>query len=577
MLHVLLIPYRVVQSEKEGGPCGRTVRTRSFFSVDAISLAVKRGVIYGHSFSDAENSDDLFGWRATLCNIYSNEHTQNGNIYDDSFYFSIFIFPFPMSIARLKKTLAGMSVVAVSLSSVGSVLAAYRDVPAGVWYEDAVNFFLDAGYLDAGQANFRGGDKANRAEFIKLVVELNGGILSTPPAVPSFNDVPASAWYYGYMEDAAKEGWVRGDGDCYGTKPCYSRPGGNINRAEAAALIVRAFGLEWTGDAAQFVDNPSGQWYTDAVQTAADYCVLQGDDGTGRVRPGDNMNRAEMVVMLDRADQDLQYGLDCGTGGGDEDDDVVDFPSITDVVATSASTVEVEFAVEVDQTMAEDVMFYAVTGDEELVVLEAALMTDKVVELTLEKAMTASREYMLTVTDMETVDGELFSDSMSFMGFSPVVKGDGVLELSVAASSPSGDSVPKGAQGVSMLSVDLSASCDDDVVIEDLTVVHQGFGAVGDLTGIYGAVDGARVTRKRTIDAEDQTADLHFAQRLTIPACGTKTIDLVGDFLSTATTSGEHNLTVELPSDVKSNAKEVSGNFPLLGDTFRVAAVTSGK
>src|SRR3989338_3599678 len=115
-----------------------------------------------------------------------------------SFLISSFSIPF-MDISRLKKVLAGISVAAVTLTQVGTAIAAYSDVPGGVWYEEAVEAFVDAGYLDANQPRFRGGDNANRAEFVKLVVELNGGILSTPPAVPSFDDVATSAWYYGYM------------------------------------------------------------------------------------------------------------------------------------------------------------------------------------------------------------------------------------------------------------------------------------------------------------------------------------------------------------------------------------------
>ena len=113
-----------------------------------------------------------------------------------------------MDISRLKKLFAGMSAVAITVTQVGTAIAAYSDVPSGVWYESAVDAFTDAGYLDKSQTKFRGGDNANRAEFIKLVVELNGGILSTPPAVASFDDVKAGAWYYGYMEEAAKEGWA---------------------------------------------------------------------------------------------------------------------------------------------------------------------------------------------------------------------------------------------------------------------------------------------------------------------------------------------------------------------------------
>lgn len=468
---------------------------------------------------------------------------------------------------RLKKVFAGVSVAALSLTQAGTALAAYSDVSAGVWYGDAVNAFVDAGYLDATQARFRGGDPANRAEFVKLVVELNGGILSTPPAVASFDDVSTGAWYYGYFEEAGKEGWVRGDGDCYGSHPCYARPGANINRAEAAALITRAFGLASTGDAAQFVDNPSGQWYTNVIQTAADHCVLQGDDSTGRVRPGDNMNRAEMVVMLYRVDQGLSYGVDCGTGGVSND------PMITEAVATSSTTIEVEFNVTLDQASAEDTSNYSIAG---MTITSANLLGTSTVELTLGGAMGAGESYTLSVSDLMSSNGVVFNDSVGFTGYTSFVQGDGMLELSLAASSPVGDTVPKGAVGVVALSVDFTASCDDSVAIENLTILHEGFGSETDIDGVYAAVNGARVTRKRTIDSEDQTSDLRFSSPLILDPCETVTVDIVVDFASTAQTSAEHNLVVELPSDVFGNAQSVTGNFPLRGDTFRVAAVTSG-
>lgn len=472
---------------------------------------------------------------------------------------------------RMKKVFAGMSAAAVMLSQAGTALAAYSDVPAGVWYGDAVGAFVDAGYLDATQARFRGGDPANRAEFVKLVVELNGGILSTPPAVASFSDVPTGAWFYGYFEEAGKEGWVRGDGDCYGSSPCYARPSANINRAEAAALITRAFGLAPTGDAPQFVDNPSGQWYTNVIQTAADHCVLQGDDASGRVRPGDNMNRAEMVVMLYRVDQGLSYGVDCGGS------DVSTEPMVTDVVATSSTTIEVEFNMTLDQASAEDEMQYTVSGGAaDLDVLSADLLGTSTVELTVSPSMGASESYTLTVDDLMTAEGVVFSDSVGFTGYSAFVQGDGTLELSLGAANPVGDTVPKGAVGVVMLSVDFTASCEDSVAIENLTILHEGFGDEGDIDGIYAAVNGARVTRKRTIDSEDQTSDLRFSSPLILDPCETVTVDIVADFSSTSTTAAEHNFVVELPSDVFGNAQSVTGNFPLRGDTFRIAAVTSG-
>ncbi len=469
-----------------------------------------------------------------------------------------------------KKMFAGVSAVAATVALMGSAVAAYSDVPAGAWYGEAVKSFTDAGYLDGTQPKFRGGDTANRAEFIKLLVELNGGILSTPPAVPSFDDVAPGAWYYGYMEEAGKEAWVKGDGNCYGSHPCYARPGASINRAEAAALIVRAFGLTATGDAPQFVDNPSGQWYTSAIQTAADACVLQGNDG--RVRPSDMMNRAEMVTMLYRVDQNLSYGQDCGGSTSAS-------PMIKSAVATSATTVEVEFTVDVDATVSMDKSNYTVTNKNgsKVTVSSVSKVSSSVVELTLDSGLSAGDKYTVSVEDMKSSDGDMFSDSADFSGFTSVPKGNGTLEVSLAANNPSGDTIPRGAVGVTLASIDMTASCDDSVSLQQLTVLHEGFGDEQDIDGLYASVDGARVSRKRTIDSQNQTSDLRFASQLNIPACGTVTVDIMADFNSTAVVSGEHNVTVELPTDVDSNAKAVTGNFPLRGATFKVAAVTSGK
>ncbi|MFA6523824.1 MAG: S-layer homology domain-containing protein [Candidatus Peribacteraceae bacterium] len=472
-----------------------------------------------------------------------------------------------MDISRLKKVLAGFSAVAMMLSTVSTAIAAYADVPAGVWYEEAVKSFTDAGYLDASQPNFRATDTANRAEFTKLVVELNGGILSTAPAVPSFDDVKASAWFYGYMEEAGKEGWVKGDGNCYGSHPCYARPTSNVSRAEAAALIVRAFGLESTSDAPTFVDNPSGQWYTDAIQIAADHCVLQGDGATGRVRPTDNMNRAEMVVMLNRVDQGLAYGTDCGGGQ-------TAAPAVSNASAASTVKVLVDFNVAVDKTAAETIANYAVSPA--LTITSATLTSEKTVELVFSSAMTANKEYALTVSNMKTADGDTFSDTATFMGYSALPQGNGTLEVTVSSSNPIGDTVPKGAHTVPMLSLDLTASCDDSVTVETLTVLHEGFGDKGDIDAVYATIDGGRVSRERTIDSKDQTAEVRFVSPLVVPACKTVTVDVVADIATSATASAEHNFAVELASDLVTNAKSLSGNFPLRGNSFRVGAITSG-
>ncbi len=183
----------------------------------------------------------------------------------------------------------------------------YADVPFGSWYVEEVQNFLDQQYLDSSQAFFRPADRATRAEFMKLVVELNDGILDEIPASPSFDDISPGDWFFGYLEESAREGWVKGDGNCFGSKPCHVRPNSPITRAEAAVLIRRAFGKKRMGRAPAFSDNPAGEWFTDAIQGAADHCILRGDEGTRNVRPHDLLNRAEMVAMLYRVDNGGRY------------------------------------------------------------------------------------------------------------------------------------------------------------------------------------------------------------------------------------------------------------------------------
>ena len=472
-----------------------------------------------------------------------------------------------MTIPNFKRVLAGLSVSAMVLTQAGTILA-YSDVPSGIWYETAVNDFVDAGYLDSSQAKFRGGDHALRAEFVKLVVELNGGILGTAPSSPSYSDVPVGAWYFGYMEEAGAEGWVKGDGNCYGTTPCYARPGAKINRAEAAALINRAFGLVGTSDAPQFVDNPSGQWYTEDIQVSADNCVLQGDSGRGTVRPGDNMNRAEMVVMLHRVDMGLQYP-DCG---GDVTEPGGGAAGIDSVTSVSTTKIEVEFNGAVDRATAEDAANYEVDG---LTVKTVKLTASDIVEIEFTAGMTPGDEYMITVHGM-SVEGDEFDDSSSFTGFREIPLSTGTLEVSLSPNSPLGDTLPKGAIGIAMLSTDFTASCDDDVLVDGLTVIHEGQGSQADITNAWMSVNGARVSRTRVFDSEDQTAELRFSRPLLVEACETVTVDLMADFLSTAATNGRHNYVLELASDVQSNAQSVAGSFPIRGEVFEVAAVTSG-
>ncbi len=311
---------------------------------------------------------------------------------------------------RFRGTLAGAAAGFLLLGMVQIAVAQktqYTDVPAGAYYEDAAAALIQSGALDANEVRLRPSALATRAELVKLLVNLNEQELLNP-AVASFNDVPRLSWYFPYFEAAASAGWVHGDGNCYKSfRPCNARPGDSVNRAEATMLLVRAFALDRTGAAMQFTDNHSDQWYFQAIQTAADHCVLQGDANTGLVRPGAFMNRAEMVVMFHRASQHLRYGVDCGTPS----------PHISDVSPLTSTRVQVTFTADINSTRAEDTSRYTVTrvSNGDMTSVDAARLIDRrTVELDLAGSLSVNIPYSLNIRNMTSADGMIFSDVAAF-------------------------------------------------------------------------------------------------------------------------------------------------------------------
>ncbi|MFC5649803.1 S-layer homology domain-containing protein [Paenibacillus solisilvae] len=109
----------------------------------------------------------------------------------------------------------------------------------------------------------------------------------------SFKDL-AVHWSKKEVEALAGKLVVNGTGD-----NMFS-PNRNITRAEFAALIVRALGLDATGTSSDFTDVTAGQWYSGAVATAAEAGIITGYvDGT--FKPNATVSRSEMSAMISRA------------------------------------------------------------------------------------------------------------------------------------------------------------------------------------------------------------------------------------------------------------------------------------
>lgn len=106
---------------------------------------------------------------------------------------------------------------------------------AGHWSEGNINALFLTGAIEGyGDGTFRPEQPITRAEFVKLLL-LTAGYQQLHPAQPTFGDVPAGHWAYGYVQSAVANGiLVPAD---YGAN--FS-PGAQLTRREMAVLLTRA-------------------------------------------------------------------------------------------------------------------------------------------------------------------------------------------------------------------------------------------------------------------------------------------------------------------------------------------------
>jgi peptide/nickel transport system substrate-binding protein len=116
--------------------------------------------------------------------------------------------------------------------------AGFGDVPGNYWAKDQIDYLVAkdviAGFPDG---TFKPETPVTREQFAKMVC-IAKGIKEYKPSTPTFNDVNSSRWSYGFVEAAAKAGYIKGYPD--GT----FGPEKNITRQELAVLGVRVLGKE---------------------------------------------------------------------------------------------------------------------------------------------------------------------------------------------------------------------------------------------------------------------------------------------------------------------------------------------
>jgi hypothetical protein len=160
--------------------------------------------------------------------------------------------------------------------------------------------FLNAFYLNETTGNWvqMNGtvDKVNKTVSFKTTHFSKYAILFSPPATKSkFTDLPAEHWAYADINKMVGLGLVSG------ISSTEFAPERNITRAEFAALLVRALGIQPTVQIyGKFNDVPADKWCFNTVNTAADLGLLSGYSQNS-FGPDDPVTREQMAVMITRA------------------------------------------------------------------------------------------------------------------------------------------------------------------------------------------------------------------------------------------------------------------------------------
>ena len=119
-------------------------------------------------------------------------------------------------------------------------------------------------------------------------------VFADAAAIASFSDFPRGTWSEEAMTAAVNNSLLKGKGN--GT----IAPRDYLTRAEAAAVINRAFGATVKADISAFTDVQPGTWYYDEIAKAVNMQTIVGVSAT-KANPTGNITRESMLAVLARA------------------------------------------------------------------------------------------------------------------------------------------------------------------------------------------------------------------------------------------------------------------------------------
>lgn len=210
-----------------------------------------------------------------------------------------------------KKTLRVLSVATAATMMVGgAAFAVNADDIHGHWAEKTLQQFIDNGWIQGDEGGIRPDSTITRAEMATVVDAVEE--YTEEADVSGYKDVAKTDWFYKQVAKIVKANVMVGVGDNKWA------PQGNVTREQAAIIMCKLndVSVDTKANAADIRAQLTKLGYTDANAVsdwAAPYILAAVQNGymsgypDHTLRSGNDITRAEAIVMLDKAGMAEEY------------------------------------------------------------------------------------------------------------------------------------------------------------------------------------------------------------------------------------------------------------------------------
>lgn len=210
-----------------------------------------------------------------------------------------------------KKTLRVLSVATAATMMVGgAAFAVNADDIHGHWAEKTLQQFIDNGWIQGDEGGIRPDSTITRAEMATVVDAIEE--YTEEANVSHYKDVAKTDWFYEQVAKIVKANVMVGVGDNKWA------PQGNVTREQAAVIMCKLndVSVDTKADLADVRAQLTKLGYTDANAVsdwAAPYILAAVQNGymsgypDHTLRSGNDITRAEAIVMLDKAGVAEEY------------------------------------------------------------------------------------------------------------------------------------------------------------------------------------------------------------------------------------------------------------------------------